>query len=142
MRIGVVGLSHETNTFAAEQNDSVDCASIQVGEGVLANAHPRGFVGGFIEGTQGSGVELVPTVSIGFAHGGLVSAPLFEHCRDLIVEKLREVPIWVTTWAADQSTITPAARGWSTTGITPTSTRRWTSARPPTWSAATGPSPG
>jgi microcystin degradation protein MlrC len=91
MRIGVVGLSHETNTFAAEQNDSVDCASIQVGEGVLANAHPRGFVGGFIEGTQGSGVELVPTVSIGFAHGGLVSAPLFEHCRDLIVEKLREV---------------------------------------------------
>ena len=36
MRIGVVGLSHETNTFAAEQNDSVDCASIQVGEGVLA----------------------------------------------------------------------------------------------------------
>ena len=50
MRIGVAGLSHETNTFAAEQNDSLGCASVQEGEGLLANAHPRGFVGGFIEG--------------------------------------------------------------------------------------------
>ncbi len=89
MRIGVAGLSHETNTFAAEQNDSLGCASVQEGEGLLANAHPRGFVGGFIEGVRGSGVELVPTVSIGFAHGGLVHAKLYKHCRDLIVEKLR-----------------------------------------------------
>ena len=89
MRIGVAGLSHETNTFAAEQNGSLGCASIQEGEGLLANAHPRGFVGGFIEGVRDSGVELVPTVSIGFAHGGLVHAKLYKHCRDLIVEKLR-----------------------------------------------------
>jgi microcystin degradation protein MlrC len=89
MRIGVAGLSHETNTFAAEQNDSLGCASVQEGEGLLANAHPRGFVGGFIEGVRDSGVELVPTVSIGFAHGGLVHAKLYKHCRDLIVEKLR-----------------------------------------------------
>ena len=89
MRIGVAGLSHETNTFAAEQNDSLGSASVQEGEGLLANAHPRGFVGGFIEGVRGSGVELVPTVSIGFAHGGLVHAKLYKHCRDLIVEKLR-----------------------------------------------------
>ncbi len=89
MRIGVAGLSHETNTFAAEQNDSLGSASVQEGEGLLANAHPRGFVGGFIEGVRGSGVELVPTISIGFAHGGLVCAKLYKHCRDLIVEKLR-----------------------------------------------------
>ncbi|HIM57273.1 MAG TPA: M81 family peptidase [Candidatus Latescibacteria bacterium] len=89
MRIGVAGLSHETNTFAAEQNGSLGCASVQEGEGLLANAHPRGFVGGFIEGVRDSGVELVPTVSIGFAHGGLVHAKLYKHCRDLIVEKLR-----------------------------------------------------
>ena len=90
MRIGIAGLSHETNTFAVEKNDTMECVHVVQGEEVLAGAHPKGFIGGFIEAAQRPGVELVPAASIGFAHGGIAGARVFEQCLALIVEGLRQ----------------------------------------------------
>ena len=90
MRIGIAALSHETNTFAAEKNDVAETAHIRRGEELLSGAHPRSFIGGFTEAAQGSDVELVPTVGIGFAHGGLIGAGVFEQCRAAIVDGLRQ----------------------------------------------------
>ena len=90
MRVGIAAMSHETNTFAAEQNDSMDCVHVRRGEKLLANTHPKSFIGGFAEAALRSGVELVPTVGIGFAYGGMVHAGVFERCRAMIVDALKE----------------------------------------------------
>ena len=94
MKIGIVIFSHETNTFAPEHNDSMDTVHIQRGESLLASAGSKSFIGGFVEATKRPGIELVPTVGIGFSHGGLIHANIYERCRDMIVETLREaVPL-------------------------------------------------
>ncbi len=90
MRIGIASLHHETNTFALEQNDTMETVGIQRGEGLFANAHPRSFIGGFAEGAKRDDVELVPTVGIGFAHGGIIRADVYQRCRDMIVTGLQE----------------------------------------------------
>ena len=90
MRIGVAGLWHETNTFALEQNDSMDTVHIQRGEALLTNAHPRSFMGGFVEAAKRPDVELVPTVGIGFAHGGIIHAEVYQRCSNMIVTALQE----------------------------------------------------
>ena len=71
MRIGVAGLWHETNTFAMEQNDSMETVHIQRGDTLLPQEHVRNFMGGFIEGANRPDVELVPALGIGFSHGDL-----------------------------------------------------------------------
>jgi microcystin degradation protein MlrC len=48
------------------------------------------FIGGFVEGAKRCDVELVPTVGIGFAHGGIIHAEVYERCRDMIVTGLQE----------------------------------------------------
>ena len=88
MRIAVVGFEHETNTFALEQNDKPD-ALMRRGEEVLAQAHPKSYIGGFIEGSRRPGVELVPIAAVSFIHGGLIHADVFEHYRDIIIDGLR-----------------------------------------------------
>lgn len=88
MRIGIAALWHETNTFAVEQNDTLD-ARVRVGAEILEDAALYGFIGGFREGAQAPGVELVPTVEVRFTHGGLISAPVYEHYRAMIVDGLR-----------------------------------------------------
>jgi len=90
MRIGIAGMSHETNTFAMEQNDSMDCVHARRGEKVISGAHPKSFIGGFVERAQRDDVELVPAVAVGFAHGGIIHAEVYEQCRTMIVEALRE----------------------------------------------------
>lgn len=90
MRIAVASMSHETNTFAAEQNDSMECVHVRRGSELLSGAHPRSFLGGFIEGMEGLGAELVPIAGIGFAHGGTVGARVYEECRRIIVDGIRE----------------------------------------------------
>jgi microcystin degradation protein MlrC len=88
MRIGIAAFSHETNTFALEQNQTMDTVQIRHGDALLHNAHPRSFIGGFVEGMEGSGAELIPTVGIGFSHGGIIGADVFERCRASIVDGL------------------------------------------------------
>ena len=89
MRIGIASLWHETNTFALEQNDTMDTVGIQRGEALL-NVHPKHFIGGFVEGAKRCDVELVPTVGIGFTHGGIIHAEVYQRCRDMIVTGLQE----------------------------------------------------
>lgn len=90
MRIGIAGISHETNTFALEKNDRMDFVQLVRGEEILAQARPKSFIGGFVEvARQRADVELVPAVDIGFARGGLISAKVFEECQTMIVETLK-----------------------------------------------------
>jgi len=87
-RIAVALFFHETNTFALEQNDEPD-AALFTGQALLDNTHPKSFVGGFIEAATRPDIEIVPTAHVWYTHGGLISAPMFEHYRDLIVDALR-----------------------------------------------------
>ena len=84
MRIGIVGYSHETNTFALEQNHQTD-ALVFVGEDVLTQAHPKSYIGGFMDGSRREDVELVPIADVHPIHGGLIHASVFEHYRDMLV---------------------------------------------------------
>ena len=90
MRIGIASLWHETNTFAMEQNDSMETVHIQRGDALLPQEHVRNFMGGFIEGANRPDVELVPALGIGFSHGGLIHAKVYERCRSMIIDALRE----------------------------------------------------
>jgi microcystin degradation protein MlrC len=87
MRIGIAGLWHETNTFALEHNDQMD-ADVRVGQEVIATAHPKSFIGGFVQGARQTGIELVPAVEVRFTHGGLVHANVYEAYREQIVTGL------------------------------------------------------
>ena len=89
MRIGLVGMYHETNTFALERNDTLD-ADVAVGHEVIDQAHPRNFMGGFIEVGRANGFTFAPTSHVKYVHGGLIEAHVFEHYRDQIVNQLRE----------------------------------------------------
>ena len=88
MRIGIVGLWHETNTFAVERNDTMHSVRLQRDTELLTSAHRKSFIGGFVEGAQRSDIELVPGVGISFAHGGIIGDQVFEACRREIVDAL------------------------------------------------------
>ncbi len=89
VRVAIAGMWHETNTFALEHNDTLD-ADVRIGADVISKTHPKDFIGGFVEGMQGSGIEVVPTVEVRFVHGGLVHADVFEQYRDQIISALKE----------------------------------------------------
>jgi hypothetical protein len=78
MRIGIIGFFHETNSFSVERNDSPS-ATLLLGEDVLTMAHPRSYIGGFIEGARRPDVKLVPVGGVHFVLGGTISANVFEH---------------------------------------------------------------
>ena len=82
MKIGIAGLHHETNTFALEQNDTMDTVGIQRGEALLA-AHPKNFIGGFVEGAKRDDVELVPTVNAGSHSRNRLRSRRHYPCRSL-----------------------------------------------------------
>ena len=65
-RVAAASFIHETNTFAIEQNDSMDCAQITRGTPLVSEASSRSCIGGFAEVMSGTDVELVPTVGISF----------------------------------------------------------------------------
>jgi len=90
MKIGIAAFSHETNTFAPEQNDSMDAVHIQRGEALLPRTHSRSFIGGFVEGVKHPNVELVPTVGISFSRGGIIHADVYQRCRGMIVDALQK----------------------------------------------------
>jgi len=88
MRIGIAALSHETNTFAMERNDSMDKVHFTRGPALLNRAHAKSFVGGFAEGAQRDDIELVPGVGIGFSHGGIIGRDVFVECQREIIDAL------------------------------------------------------
>jgi|SRR5581483_9284384 len=90
MRLAIAGFSHETNSFAVEQNDALD-ARVLAGEEITAGVHPKSFVGGFLEvASRAADVQLVPTLLVHPIHGGRLSARYFEHYRDRIIAALQE----------------------------------------------------
>ena len=88
MRLAIAGYAHETNSFALEQNDALD-AQVATGQEIVERAHPKSFVGGFLEAARSAGVEVVPTVQVHPIHGGLIRARVFEHYRRQIGDALR-----------------------------------------------------
>ncbi|MCP6726118.1 M81 family metallopeptidase, partial [Klebsiella pneumoniae] len=64
-RIGIAGFFHETNSFALEANDE-PTALLHVGDDILRNAHPRDYIGGFVDGARRPGVEFVPIADVNF----------------------------------------------------------------------------
>lgn len=80
---------HETNTFAAEKNDTMDSVSLTRGEAMLSGLHPKSFIGGFREVTEKSEIELVPGVAIGFSNGGMIGRAVFESCQKEIIDSLK-----------------------------------------------------
>ena len=88
-RIAVSGLWHETNTFAVERNDTMDSVRLSRGQQWIDGAHPKNFVGGFVEGMRRDDIELVPGVSIRFSHGGIIGREIFEKCRAQIIDALQ-----------------------------------------------------
>jgi microcystin degradation protein MlrC len=90
-RVAIAAFIHETNTFAIEQNDSMDWVRIQRGDALIEGAPKRSCIGGFTElMTANADVELVPTVGIGFSRGGIIHRDVYEQCRAMIVDALRE----------------------------------------------------
>jgi microcystin degradation protein MlrC len=89
VRIGVIGLYHETNSFSVEVNDTA-CALLHTGDQVLASAHPRSYIGGFVEAARRPGVHVVPIADVHFVLGGTISARVFEHYLGIILEGLRD----------------------------------------------------
>ncbi len=87
-RIAIVGFSHETNTFALEHNDKPD-ADLRLGAAVLEKAHPKSYIGGFVDGSRRADVQLVPVADVHPVHGGLIHKEVFEHYQNLILEGLR-----------------------------------------------------
>ena len=88
-RIGIAGFFHETNSFALEANDE-PTALLSLGDNILRNAHPRDYIGGFVDGARRPGVDFVPIADVNFLNrGGTIHARVFEHYRDLVVDGLR-----------------------------------------------------
>ena len=91
MRFAILSMHHETNTFAVEKNDTINLP-VQLGEEVLQQAHPRSYIGGFAEVAEAAGTELVPIGRIDFTYasrGGLITAPVYRHFQELLMERLQ-----------------------------------------------------
>lgn len=93
MRIGIAGLWHETNTFAVERNDTMETMRLTRGQEIIDRAHPKSFVGGFLEGARqgGSDVELLPGVSISYPHGGTIGTEVYEASRRQIMDAFEQM---------------------------------------------------
>jgi microcystin degradation protein MlrC len=89
-RVAVATFIHETNTFAIEQNDSMNCICVQQGGSLIANASKKSCVGGFSKAMNKPDVKLIPTVGISFSKGGIIHKDVYEKCRDMIVNALNE----------------------------------------------------
>jgi microcystin degradation protein MlrC len=91
MRIAIVSMWHETNSFALERNDTIDFP-IQVGQEMLDKAHPRDYIGGFVEAIAGPEVVLVPIAKVDFVtanRGGTITANVFKYYLDFLIKGLQ-----------------------------------------------------
>jgi len=88
-RVAIIGMFHETNTFALEHNDRPD-AALKLGQEVIDRAVPKNFISGFVEGVSRSDIELVPIADVHFVHGGLIHADVYDHYVGLIVDGVRQ----------------------------------------------------
>jgi microcystin degradation protein MlrC len=88
MRFAAGGFSHETNSFALERNTEPEHFSVQVGQEIVERAHPKSFMGGFLEAARNAGADVAPTVYVHPTNGGLLGARAFERYRDQLVSAI------------------------------------------------------
>jgi microcystin degradation protein MlrC len=81
-------MHHETNTFAQEHNDAPD-GPVNVGQEIIDKAHPKSFLGGFLENVRRDDIDLVPTHEVRYTYGGLIHADVFDHYVGQIVDTIR-----------------------------------------------------
>lgn len=100
MRIGIGGISHETNAFSSVSTtrEAFRRRFWQEGQEVLdKNSGVQNYVGGIISAAQTQGVTLVPTLVTEATPSGLITAEAFETMRDRLIDGLikahREQPL-------------------------------------------------
>ena len=91
-RIGVGGISHETNTFSPVPTtlDAFRARAYLIGDAVVQQGRgTRNALGGIIDAATEAGATLVPTLFASAMPGGVVSREAFEHLRDRLLDRLR-----------------------------------------------------
>jgi microcystin degradation protein MlrC len=92
-RIAVGGILHESNTFSQDRTDLNDFASgmIRRGNEIEAEfAHSAHEVGGFIEGAQKFGLDLVPTIVASATPAGPVTGQALDALTAELIERIRQ----------------------------------------------------
>lgn len=92
-RIAVGGILHESNTFSSDLTDLADFGSraLRRGDEIPAEfAHSQHEVGGFIEGAESYGLDLVYTLVANATPAGPVTDRAFEELTSELTDQLRE----------------------------------------------------
>jgi microcystin degradation protein MlrC len=90
MRVGIVGLQHESNTFLARPTTLADFESdlLHRGEEVRKLESSHHEIGGFFSGLRGEGVEAVPIFTARAIPSGAVTSDAFNSLFAILEEEL------------------------------------------------------
>jgi microcystin degradation protein MlrC len=94
-RIGVAGISHESNSFNPAKTTLADFGwppKIDRERWAADVAKSRSTVSGYVEGAKRFGLDLYPTVVVGASPKGPVTADAFETMSRELVRQLKEAP--------------------------------------------------
>jgi microcystin degradation protein MlrC len=89
MRVGIIALNHESNTFLPKATTLDDFRRnvLLTGEAVREHFHNSHHeVGGFFDGLSAAGVEAVPIFAAIATPGGVVAADAFEHLLTIMLD--------------------------------------------------------
>src|SRR5688500_3959019 len=92
MRVGIISLQHESNTFAVRPTTPIDFEPdhVRTGEAVRAfmrDDHP--MAGGFLPGLEEESLEAMPLLAARALPGGPVEADAFTYLLDAMFAALR-----------------------------------------------------
>src|SRR5690349_17302946 len=93
-KIAVAGLWHETHTFANTRTTLADFQRFEWAEGEAMISLFRGTrtsVGGYIDGAQQCGLELVPVFYAGATPSGLVTSEAYSKLESRLLDGLRGI---------------------------------------------------
>jgi microcystin degradation protein MlrC len=89
VRIGIAGISHETNTYCAKPTP-LDAFHIERGDGIVAwRAGTRTYIGGMLDAAASIGAEAVPLVAANANPSGVIEAAAYASMRDEILGAIR-----------------------------------------------------
>ena len=91
MRIGIISLLHESNTFIGQPTTLEDFRreALLTGESIVRQWQDSPHeIGGFLEGIRGAGAEPVPIFSAWAMPGGTVAAAAYDTMLNMLVEGL------------------------------------------------------
>ena len=91
MRIGIGGISHETNAFSNVATDETLFRKLAYREGqeiIETNTGVRSFLGGYIDEAKAQGITLVPALFANANPSGRIPTHTLETLRDRLVDML------------------------------------------------------